>query len=60
MNKCDEDDEHEDAVDYYEEARKQSGAENLPDLTEATDSVLLVHKQRGVKKQMKEEALKAA
>ena len=60
MNKCDEDDEIEDVIDFYTEAKSQAKATNLPDLTKDCNSVLLVHRQGGVKKSMKDEALKAA
>ena len=60
MNKCTEDDEIEDVIDYYMEAKSQAEATNLPDLAIDDNSVLLICRKNGVKKNMKDEALKAA
>ena len=57
MNKCDEDDELGDIVEYYTLAKQQAKATNLPDLSKASDQILMIPKVGGVKKSHKGEAL---
>jgi hypothetical protein len=56
MNKCDDDDEFAGVVEYYTLAKQQAKATNLPDLSKASD-LLMVNKIGGVKKSLKGEAL---
>jgi len=61
MNKCNpDDDELEDVVEYYMLAKEQAKATNLPDLSKASDQILMINKIGGVKKSYKGEALEAA
>ena len=52
MNKCTEDDEVEDVVKFYMEAKSQAEATNLPVLTNDSNSVLVIQRKAGVKKNM--------
>lgn len=45
MNKCNEDDEKKDIINFYNEARKQ-GELKLPDLTD--DQILIFERQTGI------------
>ena len=58
MNMCDpDDDELDDVVEYYTKAKQQAKATNLPDLSKASDQILMIPKVGGVKKSHKGEAL---
>ena len=57
MNKCDEDDELDNMVKYYTLAKEQAKATNLPDLSKASDQILMINKIGGVKKSYTGEAL---
>jgi hypothetical protein len=60
MNKCTEDDEHEDIVKYYMSAKAQAKATNLPDLSKAPEQVLMIQKIGGVKKSYTGDVLEKA
>ena len=57
MNKCDDDDEFAGVVEYYTLAKQQAKATNLPDLSKASDQILMIKNIGGVKKSYTGEAL---
>ena len=59
MNKCSEDDEPEEILSFYNEARTQAQAGNLPELKDCAQ-VLAVTRRSGVKIKMQGAELEAA
>jgi len=59
MNKCSEDDDIETVLEFYNEARKQAKVEILPELKDGKQ-VLVVERRAGIKKNLRDEELKAA